>query len=220
MRRGRKDNNKAREQAKKRRAAIIRNGEKKIVVEQGNTKGYNLLEIRDFLDQLLLELRAQHYENQNILKALKATDDLQSAIKSGQEVSEKLVNQLANYYERYQTSLIVSHGFDHRNATDAESKVVMTEILKAKLEKRDTQLGHLEALQDLFEEVFSCAQLPCGVDKDGNVIQAGAICSVREIMDQSFLAQLPIYENCCRNFATTPSQPRKASNRSKSLAGR
>ena len=130
MRRGRKDNNKAREQAKKRRAAIIRNGEKKIVVEQGNTKGYNLLEIRDFLDQLLLELRAQHYENQNILKALKATDDLQSAIKSGQEVSEKLVKQLSTYFTRYQAVLIESHFFDHTNTTDAEQKVIMTAFLR------------------------------------------------------------------------------------------
>lgn len=44
-----------REKAKKRRTAIIRDGEKRIVIQHGSTKGYDIGMVRDFLDHLLLE---------------------------------------------------------------------------------------------------------------------------------------------------------------------
>jgi hypothetical protein len=153
------------------------------------------------LDHLLLELRVQHYEHQKLLKALGSTDDLESAMKVTEEVSEKLVNQFVTYQKRYQTALIASNSVDGANATGAESKGVMAAVLQETLAQRDTQIGHLEALQDLFAEALHCARLPFVVDKDGNLIQATVVYSVREVADQGFLPELPTYEELLPLFS-------------------
>lgn len=181
-------------EAKKRRTAIIRDGEKRTVIQQGNTKGYDIEMIRDFLDHLLLELRVQYYENQKLLKALGATDDINTAMKVTEEISEKLVKQLQPYQEKYQAALIAANVVDGTSASETESKGVMTAILMGMQAKRDEQLGHLEALQDLFKEALHCARLPFGIDKEGNPIQAQVVHSVRELADQAYVAELPTYE--------------------------
>ena len=103
----RKNKLREREQAKKKRTAIIRDGETRTVIEQGNTKGYDVQMVRDFLDHLLLELRVQHYENQKFLKALGSTDDIEFAMKATE--AEKLAIRFVTYQERYQTALIDSN---------------------------------------------------------------------------------------------------------------
>lgn len=190
-----------REQAKKQRTAIIRDGDKRTVIEQGNTKGYDVQMIRDFLDHLLLELRVQHYENQKMLNSLGSGGDLQSAVKAGSEVSENLVKQFLTFQEKYQSALLVANVVDGNNATEAESKGIMTAILKGTQAKRDQQIGHLEALQDLFKEALHCARLPFGVDEDGNPIHPQIVHSVRELADRAFLAELPTYDELLPLFS-------------------
>src|SRR6185437_572032 len=190
-----------REEGKKRRTAIIRDGEKRIVIQQGNTKGYDIEMIRDFLDHLLLELRVQHYENQKLLKTLGSTDDLNTAMKVTEDVSEKLAMQFVAYQKKYQAVLLAANVIDGNNATEAESKGVMTAVLQGMQAKRDAQIGHMEALQDLFKEALHCARLPFGIDKDGTPIQAEVVHSVRELADHAYVADLPTYEELLPLFS-------------------
>jgi hypothetical protein len=183
-----------REQAKKARKAIIHDGEKRTVIEQGNTKGYDVEMIRDFLDHLLLELRVQHFENQKVLRALGTSDNLNAVMKEMQNTDEKLVQQFVKYQEKYQTALIASNAFDAANASDAESKGIITAVIQGMMAKRDEQIGHLEALKELFGEALQCAKLPFGVDQDGNQINPHRVHKVREISDDAFLSGLPTYE--------------------------
>jgi hypothetical protein len=183
-----------REQTKKSRTAIIRDGEKRIVIRQGSTKGYDVQMIRDFLDHLLLELRVQHFENLKLLKALRTTDDLATAMKVTEETSRKLIDQLGVYQKRYQSSLITSDVIDGSNTTEAELKAVMTVVMEGMSAKRDRQIGHLEALQDLIDEALFCARHPLGVDQKGNLIMPTAVHEAREILDQDLPDQLPTNE--------------------------
>ena len=184
-----------REKAKKQRTAIVHDGESRTVIRQGNTKGYDIEMIRDFLDHLLLELRVQDFENQKLLKNLQATDDLKSAMGVTKEISNSLVQKLAPFKEKYQTVLLRADTLDGKNATESEVKGVMAAILKGMHDKRDEQIGHLEALQDLFVEALHCARLPFGVDKKGNAIYAQVVHNVRNLADDAFVAGLPKYED-------------------------
>jgi hypothetical protein len=200
----RKDKLDGRKQANKQRVAVVRDDEKRTVITQGNSKGYDVQMISDFLDHLLLELRVQQYENQKLLKSLGSTDDLATAMKVTEETSQKLVQQFAAFQKKYQTALLPSNVIDGKNATEAESKGVMTAVLRGMSAKRDEQIGHLEALQDLFKEALHCARLPFGFDKDGNPIQAHVVHSVRELADQAFVADLPTYEELLPLFSDHP----------------
>jgi hypothetical protein len=172
-----------RAKGKIRRTAIIRDGEKRTIIQQGSTNGYDVEMIRDFLNHLLLEVRVQHYENQKMLKALTSTADLKTALKVREDISEKLVTQLQPYHKKYHSALVRADVIDGRNASETESKEVMTAVLRGMQPKRDEQIGHLEALQELFNEAMYCARLPCGVTQDGNLIQPRVVHSVRELVD-------------------------------------
>ena len=63
------------------------------------------------------------------------------------------------------------------------------------------QIGHLEALQDLFAEALRCARHPFGIDKDGNPMQPQVVYSVRDLADQAFLSKLPTYEELLPIFS-------------------
>jgi hypothetical protein len=197
----RKQKLREREQGKKARKVVIHDGEKKTVIEQGSTKGYDIEMIRDFLDHLLLELRVQHFENQKLLKTLGTTDDLDSAMKEMEKTSENLVRQFVRFQQKYQTALIASNAFDGANASDAESKGVITAVVKAMLAKRDEQIGHLEALKELFAEALQCAKLPFGVDQAGNPVQPHRVHRVRDISDDAFVSHLPTYEELLPFFS-------------------
>jgi hypothetical protein len=178
----------------KQRTAIVRDGEKRTVVQQHGPKGYDVQMIRDFLDHLLLEVRTQHYENLKLLTALGATDDLSTARKVTEEVSQKIVAQFVPYQQRYQSALIACNVIDRTNASDAEARAVTLAVAKAGLARRDEQIGHLEALKDLFDEALACARLPFGEDQHGRLVSPHVVHKVRELADRAFLSQLPSYE--------------------------
>jgi hypothetical protein len=190
----RKQKLRERADAKRKRTVIVRDGDQRSVIKQGNNKGYPVQMIRDFLDHLLLEVRTQHYENQRALKALGSTDDLKSAMKLIEQSSEKLENQFLTYQERYQSALIARHVIDGKDVPEAVYKAAIVAVAKGMLAKRDEQIGHMEALQDLFKEALYCATLPFGVDGEGNPIQPEIFHKAREMADQAFMAALPDYE--------------------------
>ncbi len=191
-----------REPAKKPRTAIIHEGGERTVIRQGNTKGYDVEMIRDFLDHLLLELRVQHYEHQKLLKTLGATDDLGATTRAMETISEPLAQQFVKFQTKYQTALTVSNSVDAANASDAEAKGVTTFVVESLMAKRDEQIGHLEALKELFEESLQCAKIPFGVDRYGNPIQPRRVFNVREMSDKAFVASLPTYEELLPLFGS------------------
>ena len=151
--------------------------------EQGSTKGYDVEMIRDFLAHLLLEVRVQNFEQQKWLRTLAATDDLDATTKAMEQPSENLVRQFTEFQKKYQSALIPTTVFDRENASPAESKDVAVAVVTAIRRKRDEQIGHLEALTDLFEEALRCARQPFGVDDKGNPIEAQRVYKVRELLD-------------------------------------
>lgn len=172
-----------REQGKQPRTAVVHNDGKRTVVRQGSTKGYDVEMIRDFLAHLLLEVRVQNFEQQKWLRTLAATDDLDATTKAMEQPSENLVRQFTEFQKKYQSALIPTTVFDRENASPAESKDVAVAVVTAIRRKRDEQIGHLEALTDLFEEALRCARLPFGVDDKGNPIEAQRVYKVRELLD-------------------------------------
>lgn len=157
--------------------------------------------IRDFLAHPLLELRVPHFEQQEWLKTLGATDDLDATKKAMEKPLENLGRQFAEFQEKDQTALIASNAFDGANASLAESKAVIMAIAPKIRRKRDERIGHLEALQDLFEEALRRARLPFGFDEEGNPIQPQLVHNVREILDEAFVAGLPTYEELLPLFS-------------------
>jgi hypothetical protein len=84
---------------------------------------------------------------------------------------------------------------DTANASEAEAKQFAALIMKQMMETRDEQIGHLEALQELFEEALVCARTPFGSTPDGILVEPQRIFRVREIADQMLLSGLPTYED-------------------------
>lgn len=173
-----------REEKEKRRAVKVRDDEKTTVYRHPTAKGYNVQMIQDFLDHLLLEIRAQHFENLKALKKLEATEDMKAAQEAAGETSEKLVEQFRKYQERYETVLIAANSIDGANASPEEVREFTKTLLRKNIERRDEQIRHLESLQGLFEEALSCAKMPFGMGKDGQWIQAIREYKVREVVDE------------------------------------
>jgi hypothetical protein len=166
-------------------------GVKRAVARQGGDRGYDVRMIRDFLDHLLLALRVQHFENRKLLKALGSADDLGAAMKVTEEISPKLVEQIAVYLLRYRSVLLPSDVAKAENASETEVRAVMTAVLEVKSAKRDEQIGHLEALRDLFAEALDSASLPVGLDPHGNLVHPQVVHDVRQLVDRGFLSRLP-----------------------------
>ena len=145
-------------------------------------KGYKVEMIRDFLDHLLLELRAQHYENLQVLKRLQTATDAKEA--SDFVVPEKGTERLEIYQEKYQSALIAVNEIDKEGATEEEVKEVVKTIIQGNANRRDEQIGHLEALKDLFEEALLCARVPFGVTEDGEVLQPAQTWKVTDFLEE------------------------------------
>jgi len=191
-----------REQAKKQRTVVIRDGEKRTVLVQA--AGYDVDMVRDFLDQLLVELRSYHYENVKILRSLKAGENPTEAITQLTTTPTILDDQFIKIDSKYMTSLLPITTADVRNATESEVKEVMTAILEGEVKRKDEMIGHLEALQPLLADVFSCAKMPSGFDQHGNHVQPRRVYNIREIVDQARASALPKYEELLPLFSDHP----------------
>ncbi len=161
-----------------------RHGDQIHVIRQNNSKGYDVEMIRDFLDNLLLELRVQHYENLTGLRIMEEHGDQRILREvADQHTDPALAEQFNKYLAKYQAQLIFDHVIDGENATQAEIDIVTEAALGALTQKRDEQIGHLEALQELFDEALMCAKVPFGVLTDGSVFGPKHAIRVREWID-------------------------------------
>lgn len=193
-----------RQEWQKGRTAVVHDGDKTTVITQRTNKGYDVQMIRDFLDHLLLEVRVQQFENLRSLKKLKATGDLDAARKAADETVPALVEQFAKYQRRYQTALIPATAIDGAGASEEEIRAFTTVALQKNIERRDEQIRHLEALQELFDEALLCAKVPYGFDKDGKPIQPVREFKVREVVDSITSDNLPDYDELLPSFIGHP----------------
>jgi hypothetical protein len=170
-----------------RRNRVVRQkeGDQTRIFCQTNGKGYDVEMIRDFLDHLLLEVRVQHYENLKGLQIMEKHGDVRILDASTDEiVSPALVEQVREYLKKYETQLISVDVINGENATQDEIDIVVEASLGAGKQKRDEQIGHLEALQELFDEALTCAKVPFGVLSDGSLCQPTRVTHVREWIDR------------------------------------
>ncbi len=181
-----------------RRRAVIRDGDRRTVVEAATDKGYDVEMIHDFLEQLLLEVQVQQYENVAFLRALEETPDFESARAASAQVSESLCEQLAKYFKKYATALIALNWFDCKDATEDEELNATVVVLRLNIERRDEQILHMEALQSLFDEALLCAKLPCGQDANGEHLEPMVVHSVRDMFDR--MNEAPDYDEMMRQF--------------------
>ncbi|MGE3408255.1 MAG: hypothetical protein AB7I37_15665 [Pirellulales bacterium] len=179
------------------------NGER-VAVIQHTTKGYDVPMIRDFLEHLLLEVRCQQAENIKVLRGLGSAESVEKAIASGHVSTPAVIEEFDKFREQYDSALVVATVFGVENATDDESREVMQVLLGKNIARREEQIGHLEALQDLFDEALSCAKLPFGTDEQGNPVQPFVEHEVRKIVDDAFAAGLPSYDELLPQFREHP----------------
>jgi len=170
-----------------RRNRVVRQieGDQTHIFCQTSSKGYDVEMIRDFLEHLLLEVRVQHYENLKGLQIMEKHGDVKILEAATDEiVSPALEEQLGKYVKKYETRLICMDVTNGENATQDEIDIVVEATLGAGKIKRDEQIGHLEALQELFDEVLMCAKVPFGVLSDGSLCRPTRVTQVREAIDQ------------------------------------
>jgi len=170
-RKSRKRAAQARRRQARRKVAQLMNDGTKLVVEHPTTKGYDVQMIQDFLDHLLIELRVQLWENVVTLRKLDETGDLSVALQAQKEPIEGIDEQLVHYVAKYETALIYASAFDFDGVPDELIPVITKKFMSSRIKQRDEQLGHLEALSDLFDEALQCAKLPFGKTEDGKLIQ-------------------------------------------------
>jgi hypothetical protein len=109
--------------------------------------GYDVEMIRDFLEQLLWEVRVNHFDNTN-----KNPDN------------PELAEQLKKYHRKYQRTLVPfikldTAGLDKQQIDDGRQR------LRSRVAAlRQRQLDALESLQPLFEYAMIAAQQPSSVD--------------------------------------------------------
>lgn len=168
----------------RRRTAVMHEDGKRTVVRHSSTKGYNVEMIRDFLGQLLLELRVQHYENLNFLRALEDIEDPAEALEAT-PTSRELVEQIGEYMAKYETTLLYADAMDKRNVTREELRAAQMAILEIQIKLRDDQIGHMEALQELFDEALLCAKSPFEVNADGTEVRPTHVWNASEIIDST-----------------------------------
>lgn len=166
---------------KRRRAMQIDKG-KRTYIESSGPEGYNVEMIRDFFDHLLLELRTQLFEYVTLVRKHEASDNVGS-LSVQPDYAPALAGEFTKYIEKYASALIHVISIKRENETAAEALEARMLILKQRIELRDKQIGHLEALRDLFDEALLCAKLPFGMTKDGEAAQPMLEYSVREVLD-------------------------------------
>ena len=174
-----------RRRIKKNRVARQTVGNQTRVFRQESDKAYDVEMIRDFLEQLLLETRVQHFENLKSLSLMEKYGDIATMCEKAEEdVSPALVQQLQKYLKKYTTQLIFTDEIDPEGATQTEINEVTAAYLQVLTERRDQQIGHLEALQELFDESLMCAKLPLGMTSDGHFCSPTRVLNVRGWIDQ------------------------------------
>jgi len=169
-----------------RRNRVVRQieGDQTHIFCQTSSKGYDVEMIRDFLEHLLLEVRVQHYEDLQALQLMEKHGDLRTVCEAqDRNISPALVEQIGKYVGKYQTQLVRHDVINGENATQSEIATVAEAFLRAAVQKRDEQVGHLEALQELFDEALMCAKAPFGVLADGRICRTIHQIHVRECID-------------------------------------
>ena len=157
--------------------------------------------IRDFLEQLLLELRVQHYENLRALNALNKTNDMKEACAAAGEISPALIEQLRKFHGKYHTTLLVADCIIGDGATQEEVLEYTRLFLSDATNRRDAEIGHLEALQNVFGEALHFAKLPIGKFPNGNFVEPVLEHNVREIVDEAIAEEIPEYTSLREEFA-------------------
>lgn len=170
--------NKRREEA--RRRAVMWDGNTRAEYTQA-AGGYDAKMIRDFLDHLLLELRVQLFENTHTLRALKARNQHVE----GGVVSLSLVEKLRPYYQKYNAVPITSTEYDRTGCSDEEVKEGLAILVELLCRERDEQIGHLEALQPLFEEALKCIASPFGHGEHGEFIRPARLVHLAELLGKN-----------------------------------
>lgn len=107
-------------------------------------KRYDVEMIRDFLDQLKLEVRLRQLEN------------LDGSAKTPPE----LLAQLRKFADKYNAGLLLAWELIPEGCTKDEYDAVRDRLRQLRAEGRRLELEHLDALEDLFREALRCAQHP------------------------------------------------------------
>lgn len=200
----RNKNKKLREcRREKSRVAVQHEGTTKTVFEQQHP-GYDVQMIRDFLEQLLLELRVQQYENVKALRSIRSNGDLRAAVRAAEEPSPALIEQLAGFHAKYSATLLPANEIDGEGATNEEINGFVEGFLIRVIEMRDAEIGHLEALQDVIDEALLTAKLPVGVTRNGDVVQPRRVHRIREIVDELMGHNIPEYDDLLPAFEHHP----------------
>lgn len=186
-----------RQKAQRERVVKQHDGNRTTVIRQRTGKGYDVQMIRDFLDHLLLELRVQHYENVKALRTLTASEDIRKAFAAAAEPSERIVDQFMAFQAKYASTLLAANAVDGTNATEEEAREFSRAFLERNIQRRDEEIGHLEALQELFDEALLCAKMPFGVSKDGHPVGPQRVHRVRPESDED---DLPDYDELQSKF--------------------
>lgn len=195
---------KRRSKLDKRRQAVFHDGNKSIVVRSNNCKGYNVDEIRDFLAQLLLEVRVQQFENVKTLRALEETNEPAAAFRAASEPAPAIIEQLSEFYKKYQTALVPSNVLDGRGSTKEEFAACMRQFLKENIQQRDAQIGRLEALEELFDAALLAAKVPFGITRDGKFVEIQNLHVVTRERKVEVEESLPDFDDLKQRFDGHP----------------
>jgi len=109
-----------------------------------SAKRYDVEMIRDFLDQLALEVRLRLFETSE----------------GPNQKHPELVAQLRKFTEKYDAGLLLAWDLRPEGCSGEEYEAVRDYLRKARAEGRKLQLEHLEALEELFREALRCALHP------------------------------------------------------------
>lgn len=109
---------------------------------------YDAEMIRDFLDNLAIEVRMNHFENASEPTGL---------------VSEEMVEELKPYLAKYNTALLVSDVVGQGEVSEEERQRAIQILRSRTASTREQQLRHLEALKPLFAEALVCIEAGEGV---------------------------------------------------------
>lgn len=150
-------------------------------------KTYDTEMIRDYLDQLLVELRAQHRENVFLLKVMEKHEDADAACKAAfTNHDTKFDVEHVKYVRKYSVHLLQRVQYDERESTTEEICTVLKACLPAMIQKRKEQIDHLESLKEAFDESLECAKNPLSVKDDWMLLTPSYFISIREEFDKRF----------------------------------
>ncbi len=119
--------------------------------EASGANRYDVEMIRDFLDQLMLEVRLRHLEN----------------LDGAAGTPPKLLAELRKFADKYDAGLLLAWDLRPEGCTKEEYEAVRERLRKLRAEGRRQQLEHLQALEDLFREALRCAMHPLS---DGPIV--------------------------------------------------